>query len=117
MRYRRHETLRYTFKEPIEAKYRIEKVGGRSIQSSFGEAHIIDISPGGMKLSTSMNISLDKKVQFFVQTTLAGLHLEMTADGIWCKKVNGEYHYGLDFLEDYDEDVVAALKIFQKTSL
>ncbi|WP_079479311.1 PilZ domain-containing protein [Halobacillus salinus] len=114
MRYRRHETLRYRFDEPVEAKYRIVKVGGRTIQSSLGNAHIIDLSPGGMKLSTDMNISLEKKVQFFVQTTLAGKEIEVTANGVWCKKVHGNYHYGLDFLEDYDQDVVTALKTFRK---
>ncbi|MCA0971890.1 PilZ domain-containing protein [Halobacillus litoralis] len=115
MRYRRHETLRYQFTEPVEAKYRIVKLGGRSIQSSFGKAHILDLSPGGMRLATSFNIPLDKPVQFFIQTTLAGVELGVTANVIWCKRTNGEYWYGLDFLEDYDQDVVNALKSFRKS--
>lgn len=114
MRYRRHETLRYSFEQPVEATYKIIKVGGRSIQSSMGEAHILDLSPGGMKISSPFHISLEKKVQFFVETSIAGIDLAITANGIWCKKVRGRYHYGLDFLEDYHEDVVKALKEYRK---
>lgn len=114
MRYRRHEIIRYTFPEPRPATYQIVKVGGKAIHSSVGEGAIIDMSPGGMKLSTTVHISLEQTIQFQIQTTIANVHLSIMANGVWGKKVGKNYHYGLDFLDNYNEEVVQALKAFRK---
>ncbi|RWZ58184.1 PilZ domain-containing protein [Halobacillus fulvus] len=114
MRYRRHETLRYTFETPIPASFKIIKVDGKKTNTSSGKAHILDISPGGLKMATEMKISLEKPIQFFVETTISGINLTITANGIWSKPFGKSHHYGLDFLEDYHEDVVKALKAYKK---
>lgn len=116
MRYRRQETLRYTFGDPRPATFKIIKIGNRIVSTSAGNGLVLDISPGGMKLSTEVNIPLNMKVQLYVQTTIAEIPLSFTADVMWSAEVDGEYHYGLSFIEDVGEVVVQALKKYRKKS-
>lgn len=116
MRYRRHETLRYSFQDPPSARYKIIRVDGKQVNSSTGNGHIIDISPGGMKLATSVQIPLQKQVQLFVQTKIADVDLSFTADVIWTKPFKKDHHYGLDFIGDHHEEVVQALKKLRNIS-
>ncbi|KHE70762.1 PilZ domain-containing protein [Halobacillus sp. BBL2006] len=116
MRYRRHETLRYSFEEPNPAIFKIIKVGEKQVNSSSGPAQVVDISPGGMKLFTSVHIPLTSNVQVFVQTSIAHVDLSFTADVVWVKQARKGYHYGLDFIGDHQQEVVQALKKLRKTS-
>ncbi|MCA0984100.1 PilZ domain-containing protein [Halobacillus yeomjeoni] len=114
MRYRRKETLRYTFGDPRPANFKITKIDSRTVSTSMGKAEVLDISPGGMKLSTEVNVPLTMKVQLLVQTTIADIPLTFTADVMWSKEVDGFYHYGLQFIEDQGETVIQALKKYRK---
>lgn len=116
MRYRRHETLRYTFETPPPASFKLIKVGEKHVHSSTGAGQVIDISPGGMKLFTTVHIPSEKKVQLFVHTSIAYVNLSFTADVVWGNQVKDGYHYGLDFIEDHQDKVIQALKNFRKTS-
>ncbi|MGP4067245.1 PilZ domain-containing protein [Halobacillus sp. B29] len=110
MRYRRNETLRYTFEEPLSAGFKLIKVDKKSVNSSMGSGSVIDISPGGMRLASGVHIPTSKTVHLFVATSLAGHDLSFTAEVIWMKPAHGQYHYGLDFIGDHQEEVIQALK-------
>ncbi|MGP4075383.1 PilZ domain-containing protein [Halobacillus sp. K22] len=110
MRYRRNETLRYTFDEPLPAAFKLIKVDKKPVNSSMGSGRVIDISPGGMKLASDVHIPTSKTVHLFVTTSIAGQDLSFTAEVIWSKPARGQYHYGLDFIGDHHEEVIQSLK-------
>ncbi|ARI78347.1 PilZ domain-containing protein [Halobacillus mangrovi] len=116
MRYRRQETLRYSFETPPPARFKLIKGGEKHVHSSTGKGQVIDISPGGMKLFTTVHIPSEKKVQLFVHTAIAQVDLSFTADVVWENQVNDGYHYGLDFIGDHQDKVIHALKEYRKTS-
>ena len=117
MRYRRDETLRYVFDQPLHATYQIIKIAGKSVQSSQGNARVLDLSPGGIKLEIGVNIPLNREVQFLIKTEVGQVPITITANGVWNKPYGNKFHYGLDFLEDYNEEVVRGLKEYQKRLL
>ena len=56
MLYKRTEYFRYTFGEPLVAEFRIVVENGTDVESSPGECHFLDISPGGAKLFAKFDI-------------------------------------------------------------
>ncbi|MFQ3546149.1 PilZ domain-containing protein [Halobacillus rhizosphaerae] len=116
MRYRRHESLRYVFKDPIPAHFKIIKVDNTPVNTSEGPGTIMDMSPGGLKLSANFRIPLRSKIQLSIRTTIANIQLQFAADLLWAKENPDSYHYGVGFINDHHEEVVEVLKKFRKST-
>ena len=56
MNYKRKSPFRYTFSEPITVYFKIVNINGKRIETSEGTASMIDLSPKGMKLKSSLDL-------------------------------------------------------------
>ncbi|UOQ43814.1 PilZ domain-containing protein [Halobacillus salinarum] len=113
MRYRRQETLRYEFQEPVPAHFKIIKVKHTPLNSSEGPCTIVDLSTGGLKIASPLRIPMRDNLQLLIRTTIANIQLQFAAKVIWTKKLNGSYHYGLGFIDDHHEEIKEVLKKYR----
>lgn len=117
MRYRRQESFRYQFEEPIACTFRILKVENKERVSNIGEAYIYDISEGGVKLTTSLNVTLDnKKIEIEISFRLNEEELFLTGLLVWKKNHINDFSYGVHFTidEKVKRQLIEELKIFSK---
>lgn len=114
MLYKRTEYFRYTFGEPLEAKFQIVVENGTDTESSPGECHFMDISPGGAKLFAKFNIPLEREaVRLHIKFTLHEKLIDLQGVIVWKKPYSGGYMYGYDFDEDpaIEQLIVEELKL------
>ncbi|RSK29020.1 PilZ domain-containing protein [Bacillus sp. HMF5848] len=118
MIYRRNEPYRYVFDNPIYTAYHITKINDQTVQSSKGEGYIIDISSGGVKLETALDIPLHKTIEIFFTFTVGSKELVAKAVFLWKKKHVNVFRYGLRITtEAWDinvKDIVKEYKMTQK---
>lgn len=109
MLYKRHEYFRYTFRKPLEGKFRIVPDGGQE-----GECQQIDISPDGAKLFAKFDIPIERvSVQLRIKFTFLEDQIEVPGVIVWRKPYSGGYMYGYDFDEDakLEQVIVEELKL------
>ncbi|UOQ92549.1 PilZ domain-containing protein [Halobacillus shinanisalinarum] len=114
MRYKRHETLRYKFKDPLPASFKIIKIDDHAVDTTQGHGHIINMSPGGLRLAINLKLPAKQKVQLFVETTILNHSLHFISDVVWTKPVGSTQHYGLIFIDDHHEEIMKILKEYHK---
>lgn len=118
MRYKREEAFRFDFSEPIKAFFRINELNGKHVDSSEGQAKMIDLSMRGMKIATPLDIRISREnhVGVFIHFTLNGHEYMVQGDIIWKKVHADEYYYGIHFEMDNDMQgtLVADLKAMRK---
>lgn len=95
MKYKRGESFRFQFNEGLECLIKIISIDGSPIDSKLAEGLILDISPTGLKLSSSLDFPTNKPVVFFVEFALNDQQIKVSADLVWKKNVGNGYHYGL----------------------
>ncbi len=97
MRYKREETFRYEFKKPIECAFNIFKANGTKMYMNPGKARIYDISHGGLKISTGLNLrSNENKIEVEISFSLISSH-KVAGEIVWQNSdKDGEYFYGID---------------------
>ncbi|WP_394218279.1 PilZ domain-containing protein [Halobacillus trueperi] len=115
MRYKRKDYFRYEFKKPLQAFFRIHRVGSKEVNTSKGEARIINISPQGMKLNTNLDLPhLDRhEVKLSISFYLNEQPFHLPGTIVWKKKVAG-FNYGIymDLDEAESKGLVEALKVY-----
>lgn len=113
MKYRREEAFRYEFTEEVPCMFKIRSI--ISIDSSF-EGKIIDISPSGIKLFSSIDLPEKKNLLLLIEFLLNENPIVINAELIWKRKVGNGYHYGLKSLSTKDETtkIVHDLKLYVK---
>ena len=118
MRYNREAPFRYTFENPIPAYFQIIKIDGESVKTSEGDATIINISPGGAKLQSKLNIpEIDhKSIELSIRFKLNEKELTYNGFIIWKKKWGATIDYGIKMEEDDDDkkELIDQLKIYSK---
>lgn len=118
MRYKREEYFRYNFGEPIPALFKIEKIDGHSVESSYGEADIRDLSPGGLKIATMLKIHDIKRKDIQISARFKLNDEELTIQGIivWSKDGVNTVEYGIEFVPDQNvaESLIKQLKVYSK---
>ncbi|MBU9722389.1 MULTISPECIES: PilZ domain-containing protein [Bacillaceae] len=115
MRYKREETFRYEFGQPLDCVYRILRVNGVSEETKHGNGKLFDISPTGIKLQSPLDLQSSKnEVDVELCFTLVAEHT-VTGKIVWQKLANvGQYFYGID-LEiptEVKEHIIHDLKEF-----
>lgn len=118
MRYRRNETFRYQFENPVVCTFRILKVDNKELTSKAGEANIYDISEGGLKLTSPLYIPLEnKEIEIEILFKLNQDELKLTGILVWRKdNVNSLYSYGVQFTidESTQKTLIQELKTYSK---
>ena len=118
LRYQREEAFRYAFKDPLPAHFTIIELNGRPVSSSEGEAKLIDLSPSGMKLATSLHIpvSRNQEVKLKVRFSINDHEYTIISELVWEEPHIKEYYYGIHFQEDetLQKELISELKIYAR---
>ncbi|WP_227397194.1 PilZ domain-containing protein [Jeotgalibacillus aurantiacus] len=120
MRYNRKDSFRFTFKTPIKAAFSIYELNGKEVHSHAGTALMHDLSPSGTKISTNLNLPVDKDsdypVKIHLQFMLNQSVYEIKAEIIWKKIYFDDYFYGVHFYagDDIKEEIIQQLKVYVK---
>lgn len=118
MRFKRDEGFRFSFGTPIAAFFSIDEMNGSKVGTSEGEARLIDLSPNGMKLNTSIDIPMSNREDVKITARFKFSQLEHCILGkiIWKQKAINSFFYGIQFSLDEQEreEMIRDLKLFAK---
>ncbi len=112
-RYKRKESLRFEFAQPLDTSFYISRLKGKELKSPNGKGVILNVSPSGLKLET--NLELPEEIELSLIFDIANHSFHPTGLISWRKKEWNGYHYGIDFLEGHDQpDLIEAIKEYQR---
>lgn len=100
MFYRRSESFRYTFGEPLDATFRLIKLEQRSKPDS---CLLIDISPGGMRIFSVFTMPVGTLLE--LEYTLHQELLGTTGTIVWKKAHADGSMYGIDLHGGPDQEI------------
>ena len=116
MNYKRKSPFRYTFSEPITVYFKIVNINGKRIESSEGTATMIDLSPKGMKLKSSLDLQNinHKTILLSIRFTIDTIEQIVLGRIVWKKQGAGFYHYGIELLVDdaVSQTIIEELKLY-----
>ncbi|PYZ91638.1 hypothetical protein CR194_18575 [Salipaludibacillus keqinensis] len=114
-RYKREEPLRYEFARPLDVSFYISRLRGESYQSSRGKGVIHNISPGGLRLETSLKLHEVEDVEITFEIEIGTFSIQPTGTIVWKEIKGANYIYGIEYTsEDYGNDIIRALKEYPK---
>ena len=118
MQFKRHESFRYTFGQPIPALFKIISINGREVNSAPGKAAIVDISPEGIRMTSELNIPDIKSNHPILSISFSINEQSFNLNGsiMWEKEWKNTTEYGINLLveESVKNDIVGELKIYSK---
>ncbi|SHF86883.1 PilZ domain-containing protein [Ornithinibacillus halophilus] len=117
MKYKRNEAFRFEFGEPVPVIFSIRAINGKEVESSDGEAEMLDLSLNGMKIATSLEIPVDRnQVQVTTAFKIVNREYKINGELVWIDKVFDKYHYGVHFNlnESTQENLLDDLKVIGK---
>ncbi|MFE7063220.1 PilZ domain-containing protein [Sutcliffiella sp. NPDC057660] len=115
MKYKRNEPFRYEFGMPVRVNFYISRINGKTTASSEGEGTVLDISPSGLRMQTSLDIPTNQEVELTMHMTIGSREIALIGNIVWQKKVYPSYQYGVEMISDaFEEQIIFALKEFQK---
>lgn len=98
--FKRKEGFRFTFDEPISARY-IVLVNGKpeNLEATKHTCEVIDVSPRGMKMFSYHDIgeNNNRLVQLEVQFVLDEVLIKAIGEIVWEKNLGSRTQYGLYF--------------------
>lgn len=116
MNYKRKAPFRYTFSEPIPVYFKIVNINGKRIESSEGSAKMVDLSPKGMKLKSSLDLKdiNYKAIILSIRFTIGTDEQIVLGRIVWKKGMAGFYHYGVELLADdaMSQTIIDQLKLY-----
>lgn len=96
MQFKRQEGFRYAFNPPIKGTFQLVKQNNISIDVKPGVAEILDLSPNGLRFSTSLDIPTEGTTWELVTVfTLNEAPISLYGSFIWKKTFGMDYHYGI----------------------
>lgn len=120
MQYKRTEYFRYTFGEPLEAKFRIATTGDPGTTSGVGACSLLDISPSGAKLAMKFDIPSGRdSSQLLITFTLYKKEVEVRGNIVWKRQYRDTHLYGINFDEDLvrEQLITDELKLLSREKL
>lgn len=121
MRYRRNEGFRYSFGKPLPALIIIEEEENKAdIPRTEQEASLIDLSPNGMKINTTLNIPNAnlQKVRISIRFTLNQTTFLAQGKIVWKKTMGDNCFYGINYYmrKNEQKNLIENLKWFVKST-
>lgn len=111
--HRRQESFRYEFRIPLDTSYFISKWNGKEHRSKTGKGVLLDISLGGLRMQTALDLPSACELTF--DFVLAEKQLQTQGEIVWKRQIGAEYVYGIDFIhEEQDPELLQALKLHAK---
>jgi len=115
MKYKRNEPFRYEFGMPVMVNFYISRINGKTTASSEGEGVVLDISPSGLRMQSSLDIPSNQEVELTMHMTIGSREIALIGNIVWQKKVYPTYQYGVEMISDaFEEQIIFSLKEFQK---
>ncbi|PAV28111.1 hypothetical protein CIL05_18565 [Virgibacillus profundi] len=118
MRYQREAPFRFQFNESEPATFQIVRIDNKSVQSSRGEAKIVDISIKGLRLNSELNIpeTDNKAIQLALTFKLNEVEFTCNGDIMWKKMTGSSFDYGIQFVGDdfAQRNLIEQLKIYAR---
>ncbi|RWZ54946.1 EAL domain-containing protein [Halobacillus fulvus] len=107
----RRKFYRFEFDQPLHAQMMIKEVKGKKIAAGRTKILIKDLSIGGLKFVSSLNIPVRPDVKMEFEVTILGETFSMDGQILWKNEMNfTTYDYGVQFtLEDTKQDVLAEM--------
>ena len=107
MRYNRHDYFRYAFDPYIPATFRIQLNNEEKSLSNEGQCEIVDISTGGMKFVTHLDLPVRSKILALqLEFTIFKHPFEILGNVAWKKQTEFGFEYGFEFGEDQKVDAL-----------
>jgi hypothetical protein len=115
LRYKRDESFRFAFGNPLPAFFSIMEVDQKQVELPEGKAVLMDLSLNGMKLSTPLDIPAEgKTVTLRIRFTLNDTHFTTNGKIVWKEKKLDIYHYGIQsqMEESQQEKLMEEIKVY-----
>lgn len=101
MRSNRAESFRYTFDTPLDALFKIINIDGRTVSTSPGKAKVVNISPAGMKINSSLNLRKENNsIQLQISFKINNESFDLIGGVVWKRHRGYSYDYGIDLMVD-----------------
>lgn len=118
----RSEYFRFEFEQPIDATFRIIEVNGVEKISKLANAKIVNLSPHGIRLITSLNFELEYSNRIKLEITFSlDNNNPIVVNGVfvWQKKEIKDYSYGINIIstEESEKKIIEELKKFSKQTV
>lgn len=114
MRFKREESFRFSFGKPMLAFFTIDEINGNAVETSEGTAKLIDVSPNGLKLCTSLDIPFSHQNPSKVSIRFLLIEIEYKLHGeiVWKDKHDENYFYGIHFSieENMQQKLISDIK-------
>lgn len=114
MRYRRNDSFRYEFEEPVPCVF---TTGNDACRSNEADGKIHDISLGGLKLITPVTVPLDKEpTKIEVSFELNNHTFFLKGEIVWGKSSFKYNTFGMKFNLDevMKKELVKELKVYSR---
>lgn len=108
MYYKRNESFRFTFNEPVAGK--LTKHEGNDMTTI--DVDLLDVSTQGAKLKCSNTIELNKNTPIFLVFQLNTVSFQAAGNVVWIKKYPQSFEFGvhLDTDDMFQQSITNQLK-------
>lgn len=110
MNFKRKESFRYAFEEPIGATFKVMQNGSYlEMRDNLHPCYIADISPRGMKLYSTTNLEplLNDLLTLEINFVLDVVSLTGVGRIVWSKPYGKGCYYGISICEEHSiEDMI-----------
>lgn len=106
----RRKYYRIKFDCPLTANMTIVKFKGKDVTLGASRAVIEDISLGGLKYTSNINLPIQKDMVIKFTTVIMGTEVQLVGSNVWKLEVDGLFQYGFEFvLNEADRDKLAPI--------
>lgn len=98
--FKRQESFRYIFPQPISGFLTIIKNKDHSTESNKGEINIHNISPKGCSFSSHLHFPHNNEFTVTIEVCLNDTPLYLTGSIVWKKNSGKHYLYGFETLDN-----------------
>lgn len=81
----------------LTARIHIIAIEDRVVKSASQNVLVLNISPGGLRFISGLQIPADRDVRLSLHTVLMGIRFETEGYIIWREAVENMYEYGVEF--------------------
>lgn len=101
----RKEPFRYSMEEPMSCWIRISEINGTIITSKLAEVDLIDISKGGCKIRTPLDLhASSNSIKGVLRLKLSEEEYDFNAQVRWQRQIEPPFfHYGLSLMLESEE--------------
>lgn len=106
----RRKYFRIKFDCPLTANMTIVKFRGKDVTLGTSRAVIEDISLGGLKYTSNINLPIQKDMVIQFSTIIMGTEVQLMGSNVWKLEVDGLFQYGFEFaFNEADRDKLAPI--------